>query len=63
MRIIDVVDHVNVMDDEFTYREPQRGSGDGVSVRKSLLAKAKWRYLCVAAKRWMVCKQVGIRFL
>ena len=27
-RIIDVVDHVNVMDDEFTYREPQRGSGD-----------------------------------
>jgi membrane protease subunit (stomatin/prohibitin family) len=28
MRIIDVVDHVNVMDDEFTYREPQRGSGD-----------------------------------
>lgn len=28
MRIIDVVDHTNVMDDEFTYREPQRGSGD-----------------------------------
>jgi membrane protease subunit (stomatin/prohibitin family) len=27
-RIIDVVDHTNVMDDEFTYREPQRGSGD-----------------------------------
>lgn len=28
MRIIDVIDHTNVMDDEFTYREPQRGSGD-----------------------------------
>lgn len=28
MRIIDVIDHVNVMDDEFTYREPQAGSGD-----------------------------------
>lgn len=27
-RIIDVVDHVNVMDDELVYREPQRGSGD-----------------------------------
>jgi membrane protease subunit (stomatin/prohibitin family) len=27
-RIIDVVDHVNVMDDEFCYREPQGGSGD-----------------------------------
>lgn len=27
-RIIDVIDHVNVMDDEFCYREPQRGSGD-----------------------------------
>jgi membrane protease subunit (stomatin/prohibitin family) len=27
-RIIDVVDHVNVMDDELCYREPQRGSGD-----------------------------------
>lgn len=27
-RIIDVIDHVNVMDDEFTYREPQQGSGD-----------------------------------
>jgi membrane protease subunit (stomatin/prohibitin family) len=28
MRIIDVIDHVNIMDDEFTYREPQQGSGD-----------------------------------
>lgn len=28
MRIIDVIDHVNVMDDEFSYREPQQGSGD-----------------------------------
>lgn len=27
-RIIDVIDHVNVMDDELAYREPQRGSGD-----------------------------------
>ena len=27
-RIIDVIDHVNVMDDEFCYREPQQGSGD-----------------------------------
>lgn len=27
-RIIDVIDHVNVMDDEFAYREPQQGSGD-----------------------------------
>jgi len=27
-RIIDVVDHVNVMDDELCYREPQGGSGD-----------------------------------
>lgn len=27
-RIIDVVDHVNVMDDELVYREPQSGSGD-----------------------------------
>jgi membrane protease subunit (stomatin/prohibitin family) len=27
-RIIDVVDHVNVMDDELVYREPQQGSGD-----------------------------------
>ncbi len=27
-RIIDVVDHVNVMDDELVYREPQGGSGD-----------------------------------
>lgn len=27
-RIIDVIDHVNVMDDELTYREPQRGGGD-----------------------------------
>jgi membrane protease subunit (stomatin/prohibitin family) len=27
-RIIDVVDHVNVMDDELVYREPQRGGGD-----------------------------------
>lgn len=27
-RIIDVVDHVNVMDDELVYREPQAGSGD-----------------------------------
>src|SRR5689334_13367156 len=28
MRIIDVVDHTNVMDDELAYREPQAGSGD-----------------------------------
>lgn len=28
MRIIDVIDHTNVMDDEFVYREPQMGSGD-----------------------------------
>jgi membrane protease subunit (stomatin/prohibitin family) len=27
-RIIDVIDHVNVLDDEFAYREPQQGSGD-----------------------------------
>lgn len=27
-RIIDVIDHVNVMPDEFTYREPQSGGGD-----------------------------------
>lgn len=27
-RIIDVVDHVNVMDDELCYREPQGGGGD-----------------------------------
>lgn len=27
-RIIDVVDHTNVGDDEFAYREPQQGSGD-----------------------------------
>ncbi len=27
-RIIDVIDHTNVMDDELAYREPQRGSGD-----------------------------------
>ncbi len=27
-RIIDVVDHVNVMDDELCYREPQAGGGD-----------------------------------
>ncbi len=27
-RIIDVIDHPNVMDDELAYREPQRGSGD-----------------------------------
>ena len=27
-RIIDVVDHVNVMDDELVYREPQQGGGD-----------------------------------
>ncbi len=27
-RIIDVIDHVNVADDELTYREPQTGSGD-----------------------------------
>lgn len=27
-RIIDVVDHANVMDDELVYREPQGGSGD-----------------------------------
>jgi membrane protease subunit (stomatin/prohibitin family) len=28
MRIIDVIDHTNVMPDEFTYREPQSGGGD-----------------------------------
>jgi membrane protease subunit (stomatin/prohibitin family) len=28
MRIIDVIDHVNVGDDELAYREPQMGSGD-----------------------------------
>lgn len=28
MRIIDVIDHTNVMDDELAYREPQGGSGD-----------------------------------
>ena len=27
-RIIDVIDHPNVMDDELAYREPQRGGGD-----------------------------------
>jgi membrane protease subunit (stomatin/prohibitin family) len=27
-RIIDVIDHVNVSDEEFAYREPQEGSGD-----------------------------------
>lgn len=27
-RIIDVIDHVNVADDELAYREPQMGSGD-----------------------------------
>lgn len=27
-RIIDVIDHVNVVDDELAYREPQGGSGD-----------------------------------
>jgi membrane protease subunit (stomatin/prohibitin family) len=27
-RIIDVIDHPNVMDDELTYREPQAGGGD-----------------------------------
>ena len=27
-RIIDVIDHPNVMDDELTYREPQQGGGD-----------------------------------
>jgi membrane protease subunit (stomatin/prohibitin family) len=27
-RIIDVIDHTNVMDEEFAYREPQEGSGD-----------------------------------
>jgi membrane protease subunit (stomatin/prohibitin family) len=27
-RIIDVIDHVNVADEEFAYREPQEGSGD-----------------------------------
>lgn len=27
-RISDVIDHVNVMDDELAYREPQQGSGD-----------------------------------
>ena len=43
-RIIDVIDHVNVMDDEFVYREPQQGSGD-------------WRFgsgnrFCVPARRY-----------
>lgn len=28
MRIIDVIDHTNVMDDELVYRVPQQGSGD-----------------------------------
>ncbi len=28
MRIIDVIDHTNVLDDELVYREPQQGSGD-----------------------------------
>ncbi|MCU0474545.1 MAG: SPFH domain-containing protein [Anaerolineae bacterium] len=28
MRIIDVIDHTNVLDDELVYREPQDGSGD-----------------------------------
>lgn len=28
MRIIDVIDHTNVADDELAYREPQQGSGD-----------------------------------
>lgn len=28
MRIIDVIDHTNVAQDELTYREPQQGSGD-----------------------------------
>lgn len=28
MRIIDVIDHSNVLDDELAYREPQQGSGD-----------------------------------
>ncbi len=27
-RIIDVIDHVNIADDELAYREPQQGSGD-----------------------------------
>lgn len=27
-RIIDVIDHVNVLDDELAYREPQEGGGD-----------------------------------
>ncbi len=27
-RIIDVIDHVNIGDEEFAYREPQQGSGD-----------------------------------
>lgn len=27
-RIIDVIDHVNIADEELTYREPQQGSGD-----------------------------------
>jgi membrane protease subunit (stomatin/prohibitin family) len=27
-RIIDVIDHTNVVDDELAYREPQQGSGD-----------------------------------
>ena len=28
MRIIDVVDHTNVVDDELVFRVPQEGSGD-----------------------------------
>jgi membrane protease subunit (stomatin/prohibitin family) len=28
MRIIDVIDHTNVMEDELAFREPQQGSGD-----------------------------------
>lgn len=27
-RIIDVIDHTNIVDDELTFREPQQGSGD-----------------------------------
>ena len=27
-RIIDVIDHVNVANDELAYREPQMGGGD-----------------------------------
>lgn len=27
-RIIDIIDHVNIADDELAYREPQQGSGD-----------------------------------